>query len=356
MTGRTQPMSPVPVSGETQITVTDRDRLHALAGAHHRNLLVVEAFFDVRVDAPGGQVVVRGAQDERAAAARVVEHLLGDIAAGCAAPSEDDVAVVCRQVRDGGGADFRLDNGVLRVGGKTFKGKTKAQAAYLRALAAGDTPLVFGVGPAGTGKTFLAVAHAAAQLANKTVDRLIIARPAVEAGEKLGYLPGDLNEKIDPYMQPIWDALYECMGKTVLEKRRESGAVEVAPLAYMRGRTLKNAFVIVDEAQNATVNQMHMVLTRLGEGSAMAVTGDPSQVDLGPSQMSGLVHALHILDGVEGVSTVRFTGADVQRHPLVQRIVEAYAVDARAGGASARTSSPKGKAQPGRDCAGLGDS
>lgn len=318
--------------GETRLVVDNRDHLLALAGPHHRNLATIEGYFDVRLDAPGGEVVIVGADDERKRAGHVVEHLLSDIRAGCAAPGENDVAAVCRVAADGGAAPNVSSAGLLRVGGKTFKGKTDAQVSYLEALGDVDVPLVFGVGPAGTGKTFLAVAHGAALLANKAVDRLIVARPAVEAGEKLGYLPGDLNEKIDPYMQPVWDAMRECMGQSTMEKRREAGAIEVAPLAYMRGRTLKNAFVIVDEAQNATINQMQMVLTRLGEGSSMAVTGDPAQVDLAPSQLSGLIHALRILEGVKGVASVRFTSGDVQRHPLVQRIVDAYARDAKAGG------------------------
>jgi len=191
--------------------------------------------------------------------------------------------------------------------------------------------MVFGVGPAGTGKTLLAVAHGAAQLAQGSIDRLIITRPAVEAGERLGFLPGDLTEKIDPYLLPIWDALRDALGQRLSEKMREEGRVEVAPLAFMRGRTLNKAFVIVDEAQNATVPQMRMVLTRLGEGSRMAVTGDPTQTDLRrgePSGLpSGLPHALSILSDVERIAVHRFNRADVVRHGLVARIVDAYETD-----------------------------
>lgn len=314
------------------VMVEDADRLAALAGPHHRNLAVLESHFDVSLDAPGGQVRIRGAAEDRARARQAIEALLADIDSGFSAPSEADVQAAVRRVVQGDGlADPSA--GLIKVGSKTFKAKTKAQTGYVAALADPATPLVFGVGPAGTGKTFLAVAYGAALLTTKAVDRMIITRPAVEAGEKLGYLPGDLEEKVDPYMMPIWDALQECMGKSTVEKRRENGSIEVAPVAFMRGRTLKNAFVVVDEAQNATAQQMHMVLTRLGRGSRMAVTGDTSQVDLPASQKSGLGHALTILEGVKGVAAVRFTGADVQRHALVERIVAAYAKDADGGAA-----------------------
>jgi phosphate starvation-inducible PhoH-like protein len=189
-------------------------------------------------------------------------------------------------------------------------------------------PLSFGLGPAGTGKTFLAVAHGAGMLLRGEVDRLIVTRPAVEAGEKLGFLPGDLNEKVDPYMAPVWEALTDIMGADQLRRRREKLEIEVAPIAFMRGRTLAHAFVIVDEAQNCSRLQMKMVLTRLGEGSRMVVTGDPTQIDLLNPRDSGLAHAVSILEGVEGVSVSRFTAADVVRHPLVERIVRAYDADA----------------------------
>ena len=207
--------------------------------------------------------------------------------------------------------------------------KTAAQAAYLDALAAHD--LTFGVGPAGTGKTFLAVAYGASLLMRGEVDRLIVTRPAVEAGERLGFLPGDLTEKVDPYLAPIWEALGDIMGAEPLRRRRERGEIEVAPIAFMRGRTLAHAYVIVDEAQNTSRLQMKMVLTRLGEGARMAVTGDPTQVDLVNARDSGLSHAVGILEGVQGVAVSRFTASDVVRHPLVERIVKAYDADAARG-------------------------
>jgi phosphate starvation-inducible PhoH-like protein len=204
--------------------------------------------------------------------------------------------------------------------------KTPAQARYLDALARHE--LVFGVGPAGTGKTFLAVAYGASLLMRGEVDRLVVTRPAVEAGERLGFLPGDLNEKVDPYLAPIWEALGDIMGAEALRRRRERGEIEVAPIAFMRGRTLAHAFIVVDEAQNTSRMQMKMVLTRIGEGARMAVTGDPSQIDLTNPSDSGLSHAIAILEGVKGVSVSRFEASDVVRHPMVERIVKAYDADA----------------------------
>ncbi len=310
--------------GKTRIAVDNPEHLAALAGPHHRNLATIEGYFDVSIAAPGGEVVLTGGAGPRKQARLVVDQLLVDIRAGVVGPNEDQVAAACRVVEDGGEAS-NPTAGLLRVGSRSFKARTKAQAAYIQALADADTPLVFGVGPAGTGKTYLAVLYGATLLGMKPPKKLVVTRPAVEAGEKLGYLPGDLSEKVDPYMQPIWDALHECLGKAMVDRRIENGSIEVAPLAFMRGRTLKDAFVIVDEAQNTTVNQMQMVLTRLGENSQMVVTGDPSQVDLGPRTPSGLAHALDVLKGVKGVASVRFSEVDVQRHPLVGRIVAAYA-------------------------------
>jgi phosphate starvation-inducible PhoH-like protein len=210
--------------------------------------------------------------------------------------------------------------------------RTPTQDAYIRAFDRAE--LVFGIGPAGTGKTYLAVAYAAAMLERGTVDRLILSRPAVEAGERLGFLPGDMREKVDPYLRPLYDALYDMMPAEKVERGLTSGVIEVAPLAFMRGRTLANAVVILDEAQNTTSMQMKMFLTRLGENSRMIVTGDPSQIDLPSGQTSGLVEAVALLDGVAGIAEIRFTAADVVRHPLVGRIVAAYdAADAGKTGA-----------------------
>ncbi len=309
------------------IPVENPAHLRALAGPHDTNLAAMEDVLNVRLEAPGGAVHIRGEDEDRARARAVIDTLRADVERGVAPSAADCAAAAERAMRAGGSID--ADAGVIRVGAKSFQAKTEAQTRYVAALADAQTPLTFGVGPAGTGKTFLAVVYGASLLAARRIDRLIVARPAVEAGEKLGYLPGDLTEKVDPYMLPIWDALREALGQRMVEKRREDGGIEVAPLAFMRGRTLRDAFVVVDEAQNATISQMHMVLTRIGERAMMAVTGDPSQVDLPSGQPSGLAHALRILDGVKGVEAVRFTGGDVQRHPLVGRIIDAYDRDAR---------------------------
>ena len=210
---------------------------------------------------------------------------------------------------------------------KSVVARTPMQDAYIRAM--DRCELIFGIGPAGTGKTYLAVAFAAAMLERGDVERIILSRPAVEAGERLGFLPGDMREKVDPYLRPLYDALYDMMPAEKVERGLASGTIEVAPLAFMRGRTLTHAAIILDEAQNSTAMQMKMFLTRLGEDSKMIVTGDPTQIDLRPGEMSGLNEATRILDGVEGIAIVRFTGADVVRHPLVQRIVEAYEGDDR---------------------------
>jgi phosphate starvation-inducible PhoH-like protein len=202
------------------------------------------------------------------------------------------------------------------------RARTAAQDAYIRALK--RHALVFGIGPAGTGKTWLAVAHAAQLFERKEVDRIILSRPAVEAGERLGFLPGDMREKVDPYLRPIYDALYDLMDARIVERALQTGEIEIAPLAFMRGRTLTNAAIILDEAQNTTSMQMKMFLTRLGENSRMIITGDPSQVDLPNGQTSGLAEAVRLLDGVEGIGHVTFTAEDVIRHELVARIVAAY--------------------------------
>jgi phosphate starvation-inducible PhoH-like protein len=296
----------------------------------------VEGAFHVQVETPGGGLRLKGDADRRALALRAVEILAGRVALG-AGVDESDVRAAIAAAR----APERTVNpasGALPMGRRgAIAAKTRAQGEYLEALR--THPLTFGVGPAGTGKTFLAVAYGASLMKSGEVSRLIVTRPAVEAGERLGFLPGDLTEKVDPYMAPIWDALRDLMGEAEVERlrapepqgggaRRDRRAVEVAPIAFMRGRTLNNAFVIVDEAQNCTRSQMKMVLTRLGEGARMAVTGDPSQVDLPNRADSGLAHAVGLLEGVEGVAVSRFQASDVVRHPLVERIVKAYDADA----------------------------
>ncbi|THD53179.1 PhoH family protein [Phenylobacterium sp.] len=302
----------------------------AVAGAHSRHAALIEDAFDVLVETPGGGVSLTGDSKGRTAAKKAV-HAIAERADQGLDISEADVRVAIGNARSGAAGPLSANGGALPVGRRgQVAPKTKTQAEYLQALARNE--LVFGLGPAGTGKTFLAVAHGAGLLLRGEVDRLIVSRPAVEAGERLGFLPGDLTEKVDPYMAPVWEALTDILGAEQLRRRREKGEIEVAPIAFLRGRTLAHAFVIVDEAQNATRLQMKMVLTRLGEGARMVVTGDPTQIDLVNIRDSGLAHAVGLLDGVKGVGITRFSAEDVVRHPLVERIVRAYDADAAKAG------------------------
>ena len=310
-------------------TPENKDDLQAICGPQHRNLMKLEmAFIDGKLEAEsqGGSIRLSGSADAVSNAeltlAAFERILKQDKNAG-----EDAFEGAIEQARAPAESYGSLSG--LRV---PVMPQTKMQARYIDLLTKPGTDLVFGTGPAGTGKTFLAVAAGAAELRKKTKERLIITRPAVEAGENLGFLPGDLEEKVEPYLRPIWDSLNEVLGADQVERMREKKIIEVAPLAFMRGRTLKNAFVIMDEAQNATIGQTKMVLTRLGRDSRMVVTGDPGQVDLPPKTPSGLAHALKILDGVEGVGFVKFSAADVRRHALVSRIITAYDRDEGTGG------------------------
>ena len=308
------------------ITLSDAAS-RAVAGANSRHAALIEDAFDVLVETPGGGVSLTGDSKGRAQAKKAVEAIAqrADLGLDIA---EADVRVAIGQARSGGGQGHTGPGaGALPIGRRgQVAPKTKTQAEYLQALS--KCELVFGLGPAGTGKTFLAVAHGAGLLLRGEVDRLIVSRPAVEAGERLGFLPGDLTEKVDPYMAPVWEALTDILGAEQLRRRREKGEIEVAPIAFLRGRTLAHAFVIVDEAQNATRLQMKMVLTRLGEGARMVVTGDPTQIDLVNIRDSGLAHAVGLLEGVKGIGVTRFSAEDVVRHPLVERIVRAYDAEA----------------------------
>ena len=307
-------MSPAP----SEFLPLSDDAVRVIAGPGGRHAALIEEAFHVLVETPGGGVAIGGEAKARRAARAAVESLAARVTANLEV-TPADVRVAIDQARSGGP---QAGPGPRRG---AVGAKTAGQARYLEALE--SHPLVFGLGPAGTGKTFLAVAHGAELLRAGAVERLVVTRPAVEAGERLGFLPGDLNEKVDPYMAPVWEAMTRILGAEPLRRRRERGEIEVAPIAFMRGRTLAHAFVIVDEAQNTSRLQMKMVLTRLGEGSSMAVTGDPSQVDLIDPSDSGLAHAVSILEGVEGVAVARFTVADVVRHPIVGRIVDAYEAD-----------------------------
>ena len=289
--------------------------LAALGGAHEKNFARLEQVLNVRITSRGNLVAVEGAGRERAAA--ILKALYARLEAG----ESVTLAEVDAEIRFTDAGRQAVAGAIRTAAGRVTRPRTPAQAAYLDLMRA--NPLVFGIGPAGTGKTYLAAAFAAHLLQERRVERIILSRPAIEAGERLGFLPGDLNEKIDPYLRPLSDALFDVLGDKAA-RLREQGVIEVAPLAFMRGRTLTRAFVILDEAQNATSAQMKMALTRLGEDSQMVVTGDRTQSDLPGGRAEGLDEALEILEGVEGVGIARFSESDVVRHPLVGRIVAAY--------------------------------
>ncbi|MET3526670.1 PhoH family protein [Phenylobacterium koreense] len=300
--------------------------LRAVAGEASRHAALIEDAFNVLIETPGGGVSIDGDAKSRNAAKQAVSAIAAQADAGREV-GEADVRVAIGSARSGAG---KSPAGLPTGRRGQVSPRTAGQARYLQALA--NCELVFGLGPAGTGKTFLAVAHGAGLLLRGEVDRLIVSRPAVEAGERLGFLPGDLTEKVDPYMAPVWEALTDILGAEQFRRRREKGEIEVAPIAFLRGRTLSHAFVIVDEAQNTTRLQMKMVLTRIGEGSRMAVTGDPTQIDLVNPADSGLAHAVGLLEGLEGVGVNRFSAEDIVRHPMVERIVRAYDADAAKSG------------------------
>jgi phosphate starvation-inducible PhoH-like protein len=297
--------------------------LPALGGVQARNFVRLEQKLGVRVATRGNLVALEGSPDSRERAAAVLRALYARLEGG----EDIGTAEVDAEIRFASHEQPRADGdfgvpSVKTAAGRTVRTRSPAQGAYLDLMR--THPLVFGVGPAGTGKTYLAAAFGAHLLYERRVERLILSRPALEAGERLGFLPGDLREKIDPYLRPLYDALFETMGEQCT-RLMESGVIEVAPLAFMRGRTLSRAFVILDEAQNCSSAQVKMFLTRLGEDSRMVVTGDPSQSDLPGGTAEGLNEALAILSDVEGVAIARFGEKDVVRHPLVTRIVRAYA-------------------------------
>ena len=301
-----------------KIQFDDNSLLPELFGDHDEHLIQIEQLLDVRLRYRGNSLEISGPETSREIADRVIvslyTRLKNDLEIG-----EGEVKAA---VRIASGNDIVDDYIQLRTKKRTIRHRSPNQAAYVKALDESD--LVFGLGPAGTGKTYLAVAVAVTHLLQGKVDRIILSRPAVEAGERLGYLPGDLQEKIDPYLRPLYDALHDMMPVDQVVRRMASGEIEVAPLAFMRGRTLSHSYAILDEAQNTSAMQMKMFLTRLGEGSRMAVTGDMTQIDLPSGVRSGLGDALEVLEGVSGVSKIKFDDSDVVRHDLVTRIVRAY--------------------------------
>jgi len=315
--------------GVHQIVLTfDDNRLASvLFGQYGQNLALIERRLGVVANSRGNQVTLEGTREACEQARRVLESLYERLKRGDElVPGEVDgairLALAQGSLFDFDATSARENFEEINLRKRRVRARTPAQDAYVRVLK--RHALVFATGPAGTGKTWLAVAQAVQLFERKEVDRIVLSRPAVEAGERLGFLPGDMREKVDPYLRPIYDALYDLMDARIVERALQTTEIEIAPLAFMRGRTLSNAAIILDEAQNTTAMQMKMLLTRLGENSRMVVTGDPSQVDLPPGQVSGLAEAVRLLQGVEGIGYVTFTAADVIRHELVARIVEAY--------------------------------
>ena len=300
------------------------DGVETLFGSYDENLRQLESTFGVRISTQGHDLLVDGAPADEARVERTVNKLTALMREGYRV-ANGDVKTAAQLVSENADVDLKdfLVKGPARSAGKRqIAPKSVNQRRYLDAIDEHD--IVFGVGPAGTGKTYLAMAQAVSFLLQKKVSRIILARPAVEAGEKLGFLPGDLQEKVNPYLRPLYDALYDMLEVERVERLLERGNVEIAPLAFMRGRTLNDSFVILDEAQNTTSEQMKMFLTRLGFGSKAVVTGDITQIDLPTGKASGLVEAMKIVSGVEGISFVHFDDRDVVRHKLVQQIVKAY--------------------------------
>jgi phosphate starvation-inducible protein PhoH and related proteins len=316
------------------VTFATNAHLPQLFGQHDQNLARIEQRLNVQIASRGNSLVIGGGGEAVAAAEKVLRHLHHALERGHAAGiGEVDNAIRLVEEKEthllfvrgegrSGAASGREGATSIHTKKRVIEARSETQARYIRELETQD--LVFAAGPAGTGKTYLAVAMAVSELLSGAVDRIILSRPAVEAGESLGFLPGDMKEKVDPYLRPLYDALYDTMPAEQVVKHLETGEIEIAPVAFMRGRTLSHAFVILDEAQNTTPVQMKMFLTRLGENSRMVVTGDPSQVDLLPGMASGLAHAMGLLEGIEGVSIVRFTEKDVIRNSLVRRIINAY--------------------------------
>ena len=307
-----------------EIAVESMDEMIKLFGVFDENLKVISSETGARITAAGDCIRIEGSNKTVELAATVVDKLLITRRRGDNI-DRSRIRYAVDLAQEGNAeliTELKSDVVAFTAKGRRIKCKTLGQKKYVNALK--RNTVVFGVGPAGTGKTYLAVAMAVLAYKNKEVEKIILTRPAVEAGEKLGFLPGDLQNKVDPYLRPLYDALYDFLGAETFKNLSERGVIEVAPLAYMRGRTLNDAFIILDEAQNCTIEQMKMFLTRFGEGSRVVVTGDITQIDLPPERKSGLVHALGVLKDVEGISQIYLTYKDVVRHEMVQRIISAY--------------------------------
>lgn len=307
-----------------QIEIPEGSDLSALFGSFDSNVKLLEKSLNVKITGRDNLIKVTGAEEDVDKADEVLAVLLQIVDRG-ENIDEQKILYAVTMVQENGGFDLKLlgdDCIAVNQKGAPIKTKTLGQKKYVEAIK--ENTVVFGIGPAGTGKTYLAVARAVTSLRNKEVNRIILTRPAVEAGEKLGFLPGDLQNKVDPYLRPLYDGMYEMLGAELFQKYQEKGMIEVAPLAYMRGRTLDNAFIILDEAQNTTPEQMKMFLTRIGFGSKAVITGDITQIDLPGGKKSGLKEAVRVLKGVPDISFSMLTEKDVVRHPLVQKIIKAY--------------------------------
>lgn len=301
----------------------NNERLANLCGQFDEHIRQIEKRLGVQISARGNQFWFEGDERPAKAALKLIKALYHQTLTQTLTPEEvhlflQESGVAARVDED----DDQIPEVVIKIRRAVIRGRGPNQKQYLMRMSSED--INFGIGPAGTGKTYLAVARAVEALESESVQRIILVRPAVEAGEKLGFLPGDMSQKVDPYLRPLYDALYEMLGFEKVNKLVERNVIEVAPLAFMRGRTLNDAFVILDESQNTTVEQMKMFLTRIGFGSIAAITGDITQIDLPKGQRSGLKHAMEVLRGVEGIAFTFFTGRDVVRHPLVKRVVAAY--------------------------------
>ena len=309
---------------EREVNVERLEHLITVFGSFDEHVKRIEEAFDVKIANRGTEVKVQGEPENIEPAAKTLEAMLS-LAERGETIDEQTVRYLISLVRSGAEdqvGEIAKDVICITAKGKPIKAKTLGQQKYVKAIAKNTVTL--GVGPAGTGKTYLAVASAVAAFRAKTVNRIILTRPAVEAGERLGFLPGDLQNKVDPYLRPLYDALFDMLGAETFQKYMERGNIEVAPLAYMRGRTLDDSFIILDEAQNTTREQMKMFLTRLGFGSKIIITGDVTQIDLPADKICGLKEAMRVLDGVPDIAVCRLTASDVVRHELVQRIVAAY--------------------------------
>lgn len=314
---------------ERILSVERVEDLIAVFGSFDENMKRIEEALEVKIVNRGTDLKVSGEEENADKAIRALEGLLALSAKG-EIIDEQRVRYLITLVREGNEdqvTQMAKDVVCITAKGKPIKAKTVGQQKYMKAIQ--KNTITIGVGPAGTGKTYLAVAAAVAAFRERTVNRIILTRPAVEAGERLGFLPGDLQNKVDPYLRPLYDALYEMLGAETFQKYQERGSIEVAPLAYMRGRTLDDSFIILDEAQNTTKEQMKMFLTRLGFGSKIVITGDVTQIDLPDDKTSGLKDAVRVLDGIKDIAICRLTAADVVRHALVQEIINAYEKDSQ---------------------------